>query len=564
MQQTQDEEIAIVAAARALRRQGRIEDAARLLDHAWLEAAAAGVRAGWIALEFADLALDRADLDRAGQWARAAADVHAGAGDAAGCAAAALVSGDIAWAAADGATARSHWALARSLADAAGAGPLAGRSLLALAMTDAGGDAAVIEAQLEAAESRVALVPELGDDEALSAWRAQADAVRASLALVRARQAIVAHRWPEARLLLSAAAQAAGAALDLPIYAHCLRIDAVLARKAGDPAAAVSALRLACRAAERAGSAALGSLCTCELALALVDDERLAEAATLVPAEVPAHLAGQPAVAAAVLEAFAVVAIAGGQAAAAEPALYRAVDERRRAADAAGEVRALALLADVLRLGGAGPDAGRVVRQIHARADAAGRPDLALVAHMAQLRLAGDAATPALAARCVALASQAGSVADQLAGLDAAAEVQGRLGHSDGALAMARQAVALAAEQPLLRLRARAAARLAWGLAEASQDATEVEAALHEAAQLAETAGDVEARARTHLVAAKVFSARGRIDEAALVAVRAAEAASQVGRPDLQAEAWCSLGATLAGARQFSDAQAAFGRALQC
>ena len=535
-----------------------------MLTAGWQDAAAAGVAAGWLAIELADLCLDRADRATAAQWAQAAAQAHDATGDRAVAAAAALLSGDVAWAAADGVAARSHWAHARSLADAACAGPLAGRALLALAMTDTGGDAAIVQAQLDAAESRVVLVPEVGDDDALAAWRAQADAVRASLALVRARHAISARRWPEARLLLSAAAQAAGSVGDLATYAHCLRMDAVLARKAGDPNSAVAALRLAARAAERAESAVLLWLCRSELALALLDDEALAEAATLVPSEVPPELTTIPAVAAAVLEAFAALAVAGGQPAAAEPALYRAVEERRRAGDVPGEVRALALLADVLRQTGAGPEAGKVLSQVHARADASGRPELALVAHLAQLRLAGDAVSPALATRCVELASQVGSVSDQLAALDAAADAELRLGDRQQAIAVARQASALAEEQPLLRLRARAAARLAWCLAATAATAAETEASLYRAAQLAETAGDAEARARAHLVAAHLFTARGRIDEAALVASRAAQAAAQARRGDLQAEAWCALGTVLAGARQFADASAAFGRALQC
>lgn len=564
MQQAQDQQFELVSAARNLRRDGHRDDAVALLQQGWQQAAAIGLPAGWIALELADLCLDAAELAQAAQWAQAAALAHEATGDWAGRAAAALLAGDLAWATADGASARSHWAHARSLADASGAGPLAGRALLALALTDLGGDAAVVEAQLEAAESRVTLVPGVSDDLVIDAWRGQADAVRASLALVRARHAIAGRRWPEARLLLSAAAQAAGAVGDLALYAHCLRVDAVLARKAGDPNAAVAALRLAERAAGRSGSAVLGWLCRAELALALLEDESLAEAAALIPAAVPDELAAVPAVAAAVLEAFAALAVAGGQAAAAEPALYRAVEERVRIGDKAGEVRALALLADALRHNGAAAEANQVLRQVHARADASGRADLMLVAHLAQVRLAGDATTPALAARCVALAGQAGSVTDQLAALDAAADAELRLGERGRAVAMARQAVALAAEQPLLRLRARTAARLAWALAASDADPAQTQAALHDAAQLAETAGDLEARARAHLVAAHLFAAQGRLDEAALVASRAAEAAAAARRSDLQAEAWCALGTGFAGARQFAEASAAFGRAAQC
>ena len=562
MSEFADEQREILASARRLRRQGHVDAAREALTAGWQQAEQEQRPHGWLALELADICFDQADLAQSAHWAAQADRSHQHHADPAGCAAAALVLGDVAWAIGQPVQARSHWANARSIADAAGAGPLASRALLALAIAQVGGDAAVADAQLDAAEARASVVPVTDDPDALEVWKMQADAVRASLAIHRANQAVAARRWPEARLLLGAAAQSAGQLADPSLYANCLRVDAALARKACDPDAAVVSLRLAVRAATAAGATPLAWQCRCELALALIDNEAWAQAAELIPAELPQELTQLPVIAAAVLESFAAIALASGDPSAAEPALYRAIEERRRAADVGGELRALAALADALRLSGARTEALAVERRLQALAASTGQLGHQLVVCQVACRLAGEGVSVELANRAVQLAAAAGGIVDQLVALDGAADSRLRHGDAQAALAIANQAVALAHEQPLVRLQARSQARRCQALF-AVGDFAHGQSAAQLAAELAETANDWQTRARVLLVVGGRFAAEGRADEAVLAFSRAQQAADSAKRTDLQGESWLALGQVWAGLRTFEDAGVAFARAAQ-
>lgn len=516
---------------------------------------------GWLLLEQAGLAQEKADIAAAVQSAVAAQACFDALGEAAGGAAAQLALGDAAWAIGNRAAAQSHWANARSLADSCGAGPLGARALIGLAIADLGGDEAVSEARLQGAEARASVVPpQAADGDAAQGWQAQADAVRAGLAVWRARQAVAERRWPEARLLLDAAAQAAAQAADLPLYAECLRVDAALSRRCCDPDAAVAALKRAVRTAQQARHAPLLWLCRAELALALIDNGALAEAAALVPAAVPGEISALPAVAAAVLESFAAIALAGGQPAQAEPALLQAVDLRRQAGDTGGELRAMVALGQCLMRLGAGGEARKVAQAAGQLADRAGSRAGQSAAALLRVQLLGEAATLRDAEEAVQWAVAGGGVADQLAAIDAACALRLACGDAAGAALAAAQAVALAAEQPLLKLRARAACRHAQALWQGSQF-TAALAALQDATALAEAAGDDRARSMAALVGGAAMAQRGAVDEAAMAYSRAVGAAERCHRADLAAEAWLAFGQLQANQRQFANADTAFARA---
>lgn len=552
----------VLAVCRDLRQAGRTAEALAVLDAALTAPDQDDVdptrrlSRGWLELEHADFSRDIPEFAEATAWARRAASSFGGCDERAGQAAAYLLLGDVAWATGQTAEAASQWANARSHADAAGAGVLAARALVALALREV--DAEVGEALLQAAEVRVAVVPPGLDDS--ESWRQSADAVRASLAIVRARLAMAAQRWAEARLLLGAAAQAAGDLRDGGLYAQCLRLDAQLARKAGDPQAAVASLVLAARAAEQVGNVVQLWLCRAELVLALIDNEAPHQAAQLIPQTVPAELSQVPAAGAAVLEAYAVLALYNGQPAAAEPALYSALDLRRSMGDVPGEVRALACLADSLRLQGSRPDALRVADQMTAIAEKSGRDDLRLSAALVAARVQGLSLPTADADALATLAGRAGGTGEQLAALDFAAAAALYHGQPARGLAIARQAVAAAETQPLARLRARAQARLAEALHRSGQPAQAL-AMAQQASEQADAAGDWQARAKALLVAGAILAGLGRADEANLAFSHAQQAATAAHRADLLAEAWLGFGQLQATYGRFADAATAFGNA---
>ena len=558
----------VLTFARTLRARGQAQAAEQLLEATLQqpdlqeeESAERAAAVGWLLLERADLWAERGALTLASGAAQRALQLFERADNGGGAAAAALALGDLAWSEGQSPLAASHWARARSLADSAGATALAARALLSLSVRElGGGDADVVESLLEAAEFRATVEPQDLQGAELQAQRDQADAVRASIAVVRARQAMAARRWAEARLLLSVAVEAAERLHHPELYIDCLRVDAALARRSGDPHGAVESLGLAVQAALRAGHERLAWVLGGLQILAMLDDEADAAAATALQQEPPPLIAGLPAVAAVRSEAYAVLALRTGQAAAAEPALQQAAELRRAMQDLAGEARVLGLLAEALRQQGAWEDAERTAQRAADLAQSIGRPELAVEPQLAALRAALGREDPDLAekvAQSVQLAAACGSSAEQLAALDLAAAAYLALRDTELAKATAAQAVDLAESLPLLRWRARAEARLGHCLAVAGELSTALRHA-DRALQLAEQAGDLQARAKALWVAGSALAQSGRIDEAQLALSHALQSAEHAHRPDLAAESLAELARVQARVHAFADAEAAF------
>lgn len=564
-----------LAFARALRSRGDHAGAAELLDVALAEplvqvpaTAELALRAGLLHLERADLHADAAQLAPAEQHALAALSHFDTAGDAAGGAAACLQLGDLAWQAGRPRPAVSWWARARSLADAVGATPLGARALLAMALhTMAGGDAAVADGQLQGASDRAGVdlagVLAADDPQAWQIAREQAEAVRAALALVQARRALAARRWPEVRLLLSATVEAARRLGEPALYVDALRLDAVLARRLGDPQSAVESLHLAQTAAERLGSLRLDALLGMELVLALCDAERWPEAAEVYNLEPPEEVADQPAVRAARLEAFAVLALQSGQLDIAGRTLAEAAQLRVTMDDAVGAARAGLLQADVALRRGDVAAATELAAVAQQAAQRAGRPDLALDGELITVRAALLLAVPMAAERAAEATQQAtahGSVAQQLTALDMLAAALLQAGDGAAAREAAQRAVDLAAVQPLPRLQARVHARLAQTLLQNSEFQEAVLAA-GRAAELADAADDVQGRVRALLVGGRALGMLGRTDEAELALGHAQAAALQGHRADLAAEAAFDLANGYAAQHTWQAARHAFAAA---
>lgn len=566
-----------LAFSRALRRQGEADTAAEVLDTALAEpllqvpvTAELAVQAGWLHLERADLHTDAGQLTQADQQARVALDDFEAGGEGAGAAAACLALGDLAWQAGATPAAASWWARGRSLADAVGATPLAARSLLALALHDmAGGDADVADARLDAAADRAAhgldeaLAPE--DPEGLQQARDQIEAVKAGIALVRARRALAQRRWSEARLLLSATVESARRLHEPSLYVDALRLDAVLARRLGDPQAAVESLQLALDAAGSLQAVRLRALVQSELVLALCDADRLADAAALHNQTPPVLVATQPAVHALRLEAFAVLALRSGRRDVAGQALAEAMTLRRDLGDAVGEARAGLLQAEVELARGRPEAAETLADRAQGLASAAGRADLALDAALFGVRVAVQQQETAAAQRASDLAGQAthvGSVAQQLVALDLLAAALLQDGQGTQALEAAQRALDLANGQPLQRLQARAQGRLALVLLQTGDAQGAVQAA-GRAAQTSDAAQDPLGRVRALLVGGRALGHLGRSDEAVLALGHAVTAAAAAHRQDLGAEAAFDLGNVHVARHGWQAGQKAFETAQQ-
>ena len=534
------------------------------------------IQAAWLHLERGDLHLDTGQLPAAEQHAHLALDGFEAGSDGAGAAAACAQLGDIDWHQGRAPGAASWWARARSLADAVGATPLAARSLLALALHDmAGGEPEVADARLDAATERAVhgLDDAVTDAEALQQAHDQIEAVKAGIALVRARRALSQRRWSEARLLLSGTVEAARRLQEPALYIDALRLDAVLARRLSDPQAAVESLQLALAAATRLGTLRLRALVQTELVLALCDADRLTDAAELHNLTPPESIAAQPAVHALRLEAFAVLALRSGRRDVAGQALAEAMELRRELGDTVGEARAGLLQAEV-ELARGRPEAAETLADLsRGLAVRAGRPDLALDAALLTVRVALQHEEPTVAELASATARQAaevGGVAQQLAALDLLAAALLQTGQLAEAGEAARRAVELAdqpshgseQESAQVRLRARAQGRLAL-VALHSGDA---QAALHAAgtaAQLAEQAADPLARVRALLVGGRALAHLGRHDEAAVALGLATSSALDAHRPDLGAEAAFDLGNVYATLQGWQAAHRAFTTAHQ-
>ena len=349
------------------------------------------------------------------------------------------------------------------------------------------------------------------------------------------------------------------------LYIDCLRVDAALARRSGDPHGAVESLGLALQAAARAGHERLAWVLGGLQVLAMLDDEADAAAATALQQEPPPLIAGLPAVAALRSEAYAVLALRTGQVAAAEPALLQAAELRRAMEDFAGEARVLALLAEALLQQGSWDDAALIASRAAELAQAIGRPELRVEPELAKLRAAVARDDPNLlqiAQAAGQLAAACGSSAEQLVAQDLAAVAALARRQFALATATAEQALQLAESLPLLRWRARAEARLAHCLSMSGELPEALRHADH-AMQVAEQAGDWQARAKALWVAGSALADSGRIDEARLALSHAHQAALAAHRPDLAAEALAELGRCQARVHAFVEAESAYRQAAQ-
>lgn len=553
---------------RTMRARGEVELAAQVLDAALREPTVAepptvelASQTGWLQLERADMFADAGDLPLADVRGLLALQAFENAVDNAGSAAACLLLGDVTWQAGDARGAASWWARARSLADAAGATPLAARALMALALREFGaGEPAVGEALLDAAQDRaehgLELAVDKTDELAAEAAREMADGVRAGLALLRARRALTQRNWAEARLLLSGAVEAARRLQQPELYIDALRLDAALARRLGDPRSAVDALKLALQAANRLQAWRVAWLIQAELVLALADNEAWEEAFALQDLEPSVEIANQPAVLAARLESFAVLALRAGRQPAAEEALLAAEKLRYDLDDGAATARTLVLRAEnALQLGQL-EQASSLADQALALATPLERRDLALDATLIQLRVKLLRQDPDAAqfAESVSLSAvRFGGVAHQLAALDGQAAALLQLGDGANAQIAADRALTLAHAQPLRRLRARANARMAQTLMH-NGDLQKAARIAGESAAMAESAADHAAHTRALLVAAQVLRATARHDETLLTLQHAKKTALLSHRTDLQTEVAFELGNALAALHQWPQA----------
>lgn len=525
----------------------------------------AGV-AGWQLLDLAESEAARGDLEAAGDASQAALEAFERAGDGAGQAAACLVWGDVHGQLGDARAAASWWARARSLADAAGATPLAARALLALALQERGaGDPAVADALLDAAEERagsdLAAALQAGAPEAEWAEaQRMTEAARAAVTLLRAQRALALGRGPEARLLLSVAAESAQRLGSLELYIDALRLDATLARRGGDPRSAVESLTRACDAARLADAPRLLDLLESELVLALCDNEAWADAFALQERPLAPELAQHPAIHAARLEGYAVLALRAGRPEQAIEALSQALEVRHEIGHGVAALRVALLRARALIAAGRLAEARQTAQAAGQTALTLGRADLRLDAAalglQADLALGTQPSAQAIEALTAQAADAVGS-AQQLAALDTAAAAWLGLDQPQRATELARQAVQLAEQQPLLRLRARAKARLAQALAhnDVPADAWTV---VREAVEIATEAGDEGAQVLALGTLAALLASEGRVDEARLVLDKARETARSSERSDLEAETAFALGNLHATAHAWPEAQLAF------
>lgn len=616
-------DLSVLALARLLRRRGETRQAAELLDttlsQGALQAPATttlSAQVGWLNLERGDLYQDQGALQDADRHALAAVAHFERAGHRGGQAAAALQLGDLAWQAGNAEVATAWWRRCHALADNVGNPMLSARALASLALLElsrAAPEAA--EALLAAAEQRAQLdLDETLDGEVLSAeTRALRDeaareqrVVAATVALVRARQAVRSGNWAETRLLIASAAEVAEAEAAWGLYVDALRLDAVVARRQGDPRSAVEALAMAARAAREGGLQRLAAVVDSERVLALADNEQWAEAFSLQAETPPDAIAEQPAVHAARLEAFAVLSLRAGNTIAAEASAREAESLRTQVTDTAGAARAAALVADTALHAGELSAALDAAARAQALAAQAGRPDVEVAARLTALaaRVRGgtpsDAPSPGDTVRAPAptepasstlsatgtdagadraappgsaaawvreadalctLADAAGSVPQRIAARDLCAATRARTGDSEGALSAAREAVQLSESHPLLRWRGRAQARLATALL-AVGDAEAALRAAETAAQLGGEADDGASRARSLVAGGRALMALGRLDEAQLALGQATQEAATLKQPALAAEAALAQGEAFLRLRRPREARHVFAQAV--
>ncbi|MCO4760582.1 MAG: hypothetical protein KC502_03715 [Myxococcales bacterium] len=577
-----DQQSSVLDVARLLRQRGEAGRAAQLLDatlgQAPLQTPATtplAAEVAWLHLERADLHQDGGHLTAADEDGLRAVDLFQRANDRGGQAAAALLLGDLAWQGGNPEAAAGWWSRCHALADSVGnpmlgARALAGLALLELSMARPERAEAMLAAAEHRAQADVAVALQgdiLGADAQLQRRVAdESEVVEATVALVRARQAIRAGNWAEARLLLAAAAEVAKRLSASSLYVDALRLDAVVARRQGDPRSASEALDLAANAARTAGLDRLAALVDSERVLALADNEQWAEAFALQNDAPAAALADQPAIRASRLEAFAVLSLKASNPVAAERAASDAEAIRVAAKDKAGAARAAALLADAQLASGDLAGAQATAERAATAAGESGRIDVEVAAHLTQLAALGRLAAPAekrvaLGRQILGHADAAGSVPQRIAARDLLAAALGASGDTAAAQQVAEDAVDLADSHPLMRWRGRARARLAATLLGAGSPKQALEQA-EKAASAGGEADDRVTRARSLLVGGQALVALGRLDEAQLALGHAMAEASSVRLPSLAAEAAYAQGDAFLRLRRARQARHVFAQAV--
>lgn len=525
----------IVDFARGLRSQGLHGEAGALLEAALSQPELLAsddpvdiLRVAWIRMELGHLHADRGLVAVAAQRAMEALAGFEAIADGAGAATACLLLGDLQWLSAEPAQAASLWSRGRALADQAGAHVLAARALLCLAIREIrDGEESVVEGLLRAAETRQAQEEPQGPDGVR-----QQLALRVSVAVVRAARAVTAQRFAEAQLLLATAADAARQVGELSLYVACLRVDAQLARRGGDPHGAVLGLTRALAVAEHAGLGLVAAALQVELGLAYIEDEDWPAATALLQQLAAEQELGLPDLQAAKLELSAVLSHRGGRP-------DQAIEQWRMAAalrqgDHGAWCRTACGLGEALLAAGKPTEAREVLAQASAVAASLGRPELAVGPELGlqQVDLLIGRADPRRGAALVMAAAKAGSTAQQLAALDALVATHLAAQEPDAALQTARQQAAMADAQPLVRWRARSLARLSQAQC-ASGDASGALLTARAAAERALQAGDADGQLRALLAAGDALRAAGRPDEALLAWSQVSSAAQ--GAPQLLA-----------------------------
>ncbi len=508
---------------------------------------------GWILLELADLQADATQWSESANAALGAWTAFDRAEDGVGVAASCLCLGDLAWRTGDGRTAANWWARARSAADASGATLLAARSLLALGIREwLGGDPAVGSAQLDAAADRVAALEKAadGDDPQLAAT--QAEALRAGVSLVRARQAMERHAWEDARLLLSTVAEV-GKTIEEPLlYIDALRLDAALSRRLGQPQNAAEALGLAIAVAQGQRLEQLLAFLYAEQTLALSQAGDLAQAAAAHHQGLAQAVDATPFLHALRLEGFAGLARLGQEPQAALDALAQALELRIDHGDSFGALRVRLNCADLHLRQGDVAAAVALAEQAQGIAQTLERWDWQLEASqlLVHAGLLQGMNVCAGVDRVVAQLAQAESPLVRLHWLDLQAAARLATGQTAAAATAAAQALQIA---ELLQLPG-ALAQAQTRQAEVHLARFESQAALQLASQSCVTAQAQmiapEIRARALLVAGMSLLAVGRWDEAIASLEQSQDQAQLAGRTDLFASAGFELGRALQVSQQ--------------
>ncbi len=577
--------VKVLDLARALRRQGDVVAAGALLDASLQQIVLSepvttvlASQAGWLQLERGHIDVMSGSLTGADGCGLAGLKAFEKAGDQAGQATACLLLGDVNWQGGHAARSRSWWLRACALAEAAGNSAIAARALAAIALAELRmGKSTAAQKALQGAEAKtlepvLAAIESDDVDEAVRPWlqraaKLQDGTARATVALVRARQAIGQGAYEEARLLLAASAQEAAQMQDPGLQIDALRLDAAVALREGDPRAAVEALRLAKHSAHRTGLVVQAALIDTELVLALADNCSWTEAFELQNQQPPAEIAKLPAVAAARLESFAVLSRRSQHFDVAQKALREAAAIREARNDGSGYVANLAQQAEVALAAGELEEARLRSKEVALAAREQGRLDIAVNAEItwlhARLRC-GDHSGDAIkaAAQLCEGAEAVAAVAQRIISHDLHAALLAAAGRIDEAVAASARAEKLAKGQPLLRLRARAQSRAA-ALLQLRGEYRGAARAAQKAAETARSAEDRQSHAAAMTVAGQALRCLGRHDESLLALGHASTEAVVAGRRDLAAQAGFALGDGYLTIGRHREARHCFNTALE-